>query len=215
MVPSITNELNIWLDSLHIFMRTSPLKSWKEDLTTVRTLRTLHLCLNIMSQTFPFHNETHFDNHAHVLEQIIRTIPYSFDLTSIDLTPALWLGATKSRNPEYRRSAVSMLRRTDEKPGACFGRGEMLARSAEKVIEIEEKGLTDVLSCSDVPEEHRVRVMGLSAEDYSKVMTIWFRRTPFKDDTLERANIDIPDQYRRQTQPMQLDAVLAFDWKAI
>ena len=108
-----------------------------------------------------------------------------------------------------------MLRRTDEKPGACFGRGEMLARSAEKVIEIEEKGLTDVLSCSDVPEEHRVRVMGLSAEDYSKVMTIWFRRTPFKDDTLERANIDIPDQYRRQTQPMQLDAVLAFDWKAI
>lgn len=217
VVPSITHELNVWLDSLHKFVSTSSQNLSLEEVATIRTLRTLHLCLNIMSQTFPFHSEIVFDNHSHVLEHIIRTLPYSFDRVTIDLAPALWLGATKSRNSEYRRSAVNMLRRTDEKPGACFGRGEMLARAAEMVIKLEENGLGDVVSCSDVPEEHRIRVMSLNLKvkgEGVQEMTMWFGRSPYKDNALEKMTIDITNPDERRINFIQLDAVLAFDWKA-
>lgn len=216
IVPTITYQLNMWLESLHVFIRLASQTLSEEDYVTISVLRTFQLCLHILSQTFPFHSETLFDKHSHVLEHVIQKLPFYFDLTDIDLAPALWLGATKSRNPAYRRQAVDMLRRADQKPGACPGRGEILARAAEEIIKIEERDLGPVLSCSDVPEQNRMRVFGLELVDERDQLMVLFKKAPHDENAAFNAvAVGLEGINLKRGTDLRLEATLSFDWMAL
>lgn len=62
--------------------------------------------------------------------------------------------AFRCRNPTQRRRAITMLRSAQRREGVWDGIGA--AAVIESIVDIEEEGLTEIESASDVPEDQRV-----------------------------------------------------------
>lgn len=62
--------------------------------------------------------------------------------------------ARRCRDPCIRRRAIYLLRSSARQEG--FWDGQLAARAAERVVEIEERGLNKVVTCSDVPDWARI-----------------------------------------------------------
>lgn len=83
-------------------------------------------------------------------------VSYSFELGVVPILSGI---ACSCREPAIRRRAVSLLR-TSRRREALWD-SFLAACVCERVIEIEERGLGIVRSCSDIPEISRVRVTSI------------------------------------------------------
>ncbi|OQV10601.1 Fungal Zn2-Cys6 binuclear cluster domain-containing protein [Cladophialophora immunda] len=68
----------------------------------------------------------------------------------------LYLVASRCRHPKLRRQAIDVLHNGPRQEG--IWNSAMLASIAERVIEIEEKGLPEVRDCTDVPASARIKL---------------------------------------------------------
>ena len=80
-----------------------------------------------------------------------RTPRFSFDTGMLG---ALFSVANKCREPVVRRKAIALLRAAPRQEGVWDG--ELVARVAERMVEIEEEGLGEIRSSSEVPDSARI-----------------------------------------------------------
>ena len=172
-VPQITPALNTWLTHYHIFesqyhQPTTP----PSTLTTLYLLRTYQLAIHILSRCSPFPTERSFDAYAGHFEHLSVNCGFLIRTTKLRLLPILFFIATRYRNASYRRRAVTLLKE-------CGVDGNILAKVVMRVIRIEEDGVKDVIVCSDVPEEKRVRVVDLVVDEEGVAYVLRYRRMPY------------------------------------
>ena len=56
-----------------------------------------------------------------------------------------------------------------------------MAMVAKKAIKIEERGLSDVVVCADVPERQRIRILGITPGHTPASMMLHFVRPPYDE----------------------------------
>lgn len=131
---------------------------------------------SISVTTSAYADETLFDAHTHRFREIISCCSdyvmlrsstggcrddwrprfvFNFDLVII---PSLYNTACRCRDPFLRREAVELLRFSNRLESVFFS--DVIAMLAEQVIRVEERDLISVKSCSDVPFQNRIRLIG-------------------------------------------------------
>lgn len=86
-----------------------------------------------------------------------ETFTYGFDL---NILPPLNIAAFKCRDPTLRRKAIALLNAGNRYEG--LWNGKTVARMAQKTLELEESGLSNVIVSADIPRKNRVRLVALS-----------------------------------------------------
>jgi hypothetical protein len=170
--------LSQWLDLFDTFMKKSGRSLGLEDRQRATLLRVQYKASRILTATGISPQETAFDAFNPDFDSIVtlmssliengqgsgvseRTRQFSFDT---GVVPPLYFTATRCRNPSIRRRAMSLLAATHRQEGVW--NSEMLAKIAERVIAIEEDGVDQVTSSSDVAATSRLSV--LNATIYSE-----------------------------------------------
>lgn len=92
----------------------------------------------------------------------------------IGIVGPLFALARKCRHPLIRRQAIKLLRAAPRQEG--FWDGMMAARVAERVVELEEEGLTDVKECADVPDACRISEIWPVFDYESRQATVRYAR---------------------------------------
>lgn len=82
---------------------------------------------------------------------------YGFDL---NVLPPLNIAAFKCRDPQIRRKAIALLNVGNRYEG--LWNCKTVAQIAQKTLETEEAGVSEITHCSDVPSENRLRLLTLS-----------------------------------------------------
>ena len=101
-----------------------------------------------------------------------QVFTYGFDLNII---PPLNITAFKCRDPNIRRKAIAILQAGNRYEG--LWNSKTVARIAQRTLEMEEAGLVNVVTCTDIPEKNRVRLVALSYDpgypDSQQRLDIW------------------------------------------
>ncbi len=97
-----------------------------------------------------------------------RTREPQFHL-EIGVTVVLFSTIIMCRDPSVRRKAMRIMRHTPEQEG-IWNRALAL-RVAARIVALEELGLDDVQSASDIPEEARIQIMGITLHAEKKQAT--------------------------------------------
>ncbi|KIV78872.1 hypothetical protein, variant [Exophiala sideris] len=211
-VPVLTASLNSWLEHFATFEashteETSPFLTANHQI-----LRMYHTILHILSRCVPYFAETGFDACTGTMERLILTSIQLVQLTPARLIPIMFFVATQCRNASIRRRAVEMLRQ-------CGPEGRMLARIALKVVQIEERGVEEPITCADIPESKRVKVTDVQHDSLGDGYILLFRRYPYGQDTpIEYCSVSkqsmtsMDDVPSCTSLPLLLQAVLNFDF---
>ena len=86
-------------------------------------------------------------------DQPMKTSPlFTLDL---GINAHLYTVAVRCRDPFLRREAIEILRKAHRHEG--LWRWDHVAHLADRIMALEEEGLTDIRSCHDVPEEARLK----------------------------------------------------------
>ena len=171
-VPNLTAHLNAWLDAYTAYETTVYTHPTPITVTEFHLLRTYHLCLHVLSRCAPFNQELAFDSYASNLEHVIVSCGFLVRAAAkARLIPVLFFVATRYRDASFRRRAVEMLR-------LCGVDGTILAKIALKVVRIEERGVSEAIVCSDIPEEHRIRLVDVLFAADSASYILRFKRRP-------------------------------------
>lgn len=166
VVPELTLRLNDWL---HRF-------SWSEvgTLKDRQILRLFHLSLDTLSRCAPFTQESAFDVYLSNIEQLVIVCNRLVFSTTTDLIPVLFFVATRYRSASVRRRAIELLR-------SCGMDGRILASVAMKVVRIEERRVSEPITSADIPEENRIRLVGLHTGSSAESLLIDYRRWPYRE----------------------------------
>ena len=103
-----------------------------------------------------------------------RKVTFGFDL---GITPVLFLVASRCRDPYLRRTAIEQLRACRRREGAWDS--ATAARIAERIMAIEEAGISPLRTCHDVPESHRIRLLSTDAHPHNGRIRSYFVRAPY------------------------------------
>lgn len=95
-----------------------------------------------------------------------ETFKYGFDL---NILPALNLTALKCRDPVVRRRAIVLMSTNERCEGSWSG--TTWARIGQKTMEVEEAGLSEVTTCTDIPQSRRVKLISISYNPGSQLDT--------------------------------------------
>jgi hypothetical protein len=164
-------SLNRWVQCMSALW---PSLTTKEEQYAARTLQVQGLCCKIMvSNCLNDGQETSWDSYHDDFAQLLQSVEQATIIqehatpvpaSSVDSTPrmtiymgvipATYFTALKVRHPSLRRQAVALLRRCKRQEGPW--NGSQNARLAEQVIMLEEEGLQNIKSASDVPESSRL-----------------------------------------------------------
>lgn len=103
-----------------------------------------------------------------------RKVTFGFDL---GITPVVYLVASRCRDPYLRRSAIEQLKAFKRREGVWDS--TTAARIAERIMAIEEQGISRVKTCKDVPEHRRIRLLSTDAHPHNGRMRLYFVRAPY------------------------------------
>lgn len=173
-VPALTARLDVWLDrftSLEASLPQGPPCTIDHQI-----LHIYHTALRTLSCCVPYSEETAFDAHTNTFEHLVLTCAQLVSFTKTRLIPILFLVATRCRNASLRRRAIEVLRQ-------CDIPGQILASVALKVVQIEERGVDEPITCADVPETRRIRVVDIRNDSLGDYYILLFRRSPYTDAT--------------------------------
>ncbi|KEF56023.1 uncharacterized protein A1O9_07603 [Exophiala aquamarina CBS 119918] len=173
-VPSLTSRLNNWYACYSAFEKALPTETTLKDFGDLNVLRIYHLCLEIISRCAPFDNqEMAYDGYATSIELVMVScgilMTAEVRLRTAKLLPPLFFVATKYRGVDYRRRAVTALRR-------CGADGQLLAEIAVRIMRVEERGVRLPVVCSDIPEQDRVQLWRVELDEAGQFYTVYFRR---------------------------------------
>ena len=149
-----------------------------EDLQRVNLLEIQYKAAKILFTTGMSPQETAFDTFNSEFDSIVTLtsslvdsskesgVPERIGQFSLDMgvVPPLYLTATRCRDPLIRRRALSILLVAFRQEGVW--NSDMLAKIAERLMSIEEKGIEQVSSSDDIPATSRLSV--LNATIYSE-----------------------------------------------
>lgn len=166
VVPNLTLRLNDWLFRF----------SWSEvgSAEERQILRLYHSSLDTLSRCAPFNNESAFDMYLSSIEQLLIVCNRLLFSTTTGLVPVLFFVATRYRSASVRRRAIELLR-------FCGMDGRILASIAMKVVRIEESRVSEPVTSADVPEEDRIRLVGLHTGSSAECLLVDYRRRPYRE----------------------------------
>ncbi|KAH7120261.1 hypothetical protein B0J13DRAFT_612666 [Dactylonectria estremocensis] len=118
----------------------------------------------------------------------------SFSLGGGIFFPIVGLGF-RCRDPTMRRSAISLLFRRSEAEGPLLG--PIAARILERIVAIEENGLGQVTSSSDVPESARVTSVSVRLRGRGNGAEITYSRLMNLDSRVRIMGFTLPDGHGR------------------
>jgi hypothetical protein len=171
---SFERILQEWLTKFNLIPRQT---DERDFLRGSLLLRLQHRLATILVTTTPFTDETLFDTRSDSFRDILSlceefmelenqhrsslkpecsAFAFSFDFS---ILPALYITAFRCREPSIRREAISLLRRSHRLEGLF--KSDTAALLAEQTMLLEESGLGEVRSCTDVTRTHRVRVIAI------------------------------------------------------
>jgi hypothetical protein len=191
LIPQIVRKLDHWLVLLEQYMHENSEEAKAE--TTVdrhwKIKSALHLKIQnqnamIMLEALPYDHETRFDNQLAHFSNIVtlcreflneedrvganskRTVAFgSFDHDH-SIIPSLFLTACRCRDPDIRRQAISLLRRYHWREDIWDS--DVAASIAEHLMLLEEAGLGEIQSCSDVPDSSRLYMVACTFYAYNR-----------------------------------------------
>jgi len=158
--------LQEWAKAFEAFIR----QSTQLDVTAQQAIHTLKIHYILTTILLSLHHniapadETAWDSYFVEFEAIISHAAAVVDLDrkrrrqafSLDteIILPLYLVASKCRQPNIRRKAVSILKSSSKQEGLLHG--GITARVAQRIIDIEEGCLETVFSCEDIPNCARI-----------------------------------------------------------
>lgn len=176
-VPNLTTKLNNWLDHYSLLESSMNYDGiTRSDHADFYVLRTYHICIYVLSRCMPFKQETAFDAYSSNIEHVVLSCAFLIRTAKLRIIPILFMVATRSRDTSIRRRALCMLKE-------CGLDGQILARIALRVIKIEEKHVSEPITCSDVPEESRIRLIDLVFDADAAAYLLRYKRRPYGEDT--------------------------------
>lgn len=191
IVPSITEHMNQWLEDFNALTSDLEPTVVSASFGEIHVLRTYHQCLGVTSRTVSFGDEILFDDQYATLEHVIKKASMLVPSFAEALLSPLFLVASRCRDASLRRQAIELLEQ-------CGLEGETMAIIAKKVVKIEERGLSDLVVCADVPERQRIRVVGVGVGPCPGSMMLQFVRPPYNDfNSISEERIRNPAETRR------------------
>lgn len=178
VVTSLTGNLNYWHARFKAFGINMPRVATSKVSMDMNLLRIYNLCLHVISRCAPFGQELAFDGHSENIELVMVScdLLIAHTLTTRYLPP-LFFVATRYRSVSFRRRAIKSLR-------MCGPDGQLLAYIATRIMRVEEKGISEPIVCSDIPETNRVQIQSITLDSSTQSYTLYFRRYPFTKDVL-------------------------------
>lgn len=180
-----------YLRSLDTSMKLLPQNKDAKFEHGVRSLKVHHRVGTIMMQTFVHSDEMIYDDYRQDFEFIVSECTKLLDVDTRDgaisrqlfglylgYIPPLFFTATRCRDPCIRRQAITVLHHSTRREriwDSCTA-----ARIAERVMEIEERGLV-VLGCQDVPRSNRIMLVNQTFDTETYITHIQFKRAPWND----------------------------------
>ena len=128
-----------------------------------RILSINYRILNMVTQATLANSEMTFDNYAEDFEFILsnsvkaQAARHPSTETTLGLVPPLFFVATRCRDPALRRKALARLRaphHSERMRNTC-----QAASIAERVIYLEERGLTDITRASEISQSRRLKLL--------------------------------------------------------
>ena len=170
----ILQRMENWLAALESFFQNSQ-NLTPMDVHAIISLRVRYLTdINLLSTT-EFYNEMHWDNFTENYSQIVDLASTIIEESagfytlngkssrtfSLDngCTAPLFHVARLCRDPVIRRKAIMALQYTHRQEGMWDG--PLAARVAQRLVQLEEAGLPQVISCADVPRDARIAELNI------------------------------------------------------
>ncbi|EXJ77513.1 hypothetical protein A1O3_09740 [Capronia epimyces CBS 606.96] len=186
-VPLLTDQLNTWFEEFSRFDAGMSREITPASRAELQLLRTYHLCLHVLSRCAPFDQECAFDIYSGAMDHIMVCAGLLIPFTTTRLIPILFLVATRYRSVSFRRRAIEML-------SQCGLDGQILARIALKVVQLEERRVKEPIVSADIPEASRIRLVDLSLDADGSFYTLRFRRSPYTDELTPIERVSLPTQ---------------------
>ncbi|KAI1616350.1 hypothetical protein EDD36DRAFT_133241 [Exophiala viscosa] len=175
-VPTPIASLDSWFDRFTAF-ESSIIQGPQAFLSPDhQILRMYHTTLHILSGCSPYSEETAFDTYTEMMQQLALICAQLVPLTTTRLIPILFFIATRCRNASLRRRAIEVLRQ-------CGVDGQITARIALKVVQIEERGVEEPISRADIPEANRIKIIDVQSDILGDGYILLFRRSPYGTNT--------------------------------
>lgn len=160
-----------WRKAFKKFQETNALKLTGESARYCIVMDIHQLATQIIIPSHSFKTQLEYDRYTSFFEKIIDRVSYLIDTKAqekihhypkfdIGLIPSMFLTALRCRHPRIRRKAIALLRRGPRQEGVW--NSDMIACVAERVLEIEEIGLTEPKSCEDIPLSSRIKIVEAS-----------------------------------------------------
>ncbi|KAK5047657.1 hypothetical protein LTR84_006322 [Exophiala bonariae] len=170
VVPIVTSSLNTWAtDWDGLLQRMGDEVSHYQEI--IKYLDVIHRCLTVMSRCVPFDDESLFDKYLPNFEYILLTAGQMTSPSVYDLVPSFFFAATRCRDPALRHQAITALHN-------CAWEGRRLATIVKQISSIEGQGLSEVITCEDIPHGSRVVILGADISDDSTIVLTLKRKQP-------------------------------------
>jgi hypothetical protein len=171
LIPSLMSLLRRWSHELQLLIATLPKGFQPRQQHAVAQLLLQFILTKLFILTTPFDNEMIFDRHIKDFTAIIcwaqryvaaqKTFDRIHDSLGHDWHINVPLRATAAhcRDPKLRREAVRLLHASDRPGEVC--NNQSTANWMERLIEVEEAGLSEEIIKAGIPEARRVRFVRL------------------------------------------------------
>ncbi|KKY20217.1 putative transcription factor cys6 [Phaeomoniella chlamydospora] len=192
ILSKITRNLRRWYTTFDTFLTQSRHRHDSNFQRASITVKIHATCAVILPYTLASNLETTFDRFTPQLDFIVAESqrflsldhrPHSQILFTFDLgiIPPLYLVACRSRDPRLRRRAISLLKLSNRREGVWDS--NTASRLSERILAIEEQGMPNIHSCTDIPESHRIRLVATNAHPDNGKLELYYIRAPFDTKT--------------------------------
>ena len=182
-------QLDVWLEKLNEFLKNSSSNMSMRELRASVLLKVHYLFIAIMLGASGANDETKFDNFKAEFGQMLRLAEsllspteqstqkpsYVFDTNMI---PPLYLAATRCRDPQLRRKALSLLWSLNAREGIWDS--NVAAAIGKWVMEKEEEGLGAINNAQSIPLEKRLTLFGKGTLCGERRVLVKYRQGPAK-----------------------------------
>ena len=179
-----------WELAFQAFLRNAGKSLDSRSLQAARTVEISHIFLSILLELewLTLGDQTMWDKYCsqfeHIVELatlIVKSCTEAFSnqaptyFMDMNIVAPLYAVAHRCRHPIIRRKAVSLLYAAPRQEGIWESR--VAARTAERVIEMEEAGLGRVTCCEDIPEWMRITDVNVKFDNEGRLKALTYRRS--------------------------------------
>ncbi|KAL9087135.1 MAG: hypothetical protein Q9165_006786 [Trypethelium subeluteriae] len=192
----LLNKMECWRIALDKFIQNTSELTIK-DKTGMKILQLRCLFNSLLLSITDLADEMMWDQHAqifsHILDlasEVIKEAAAVFALNGthspifqidVGLVAPVFETATKCRDPVIRRRAITLLRVAPRQEGVWDG--VLASRVAERLMQLEEQGRSDIRSCADIPREARIGELDVRWDlQERKARLIYTRHTSISRD---------------------------------